>query len=299
MSFILKNERLLLEIATPGIDYTRTRFDRNGMVFKITLENAYQFAGHHPVNCISGPVNEFGLHTPIGYKECLPGDWFSKIGVGLLKKIDSVPYDKFNDYQVRPYQTEIIEEPHAIHFRSDSGYWKGWSFAYEKSVLLLDNHIIFQYKLENHGAKVINTEEYNHNFFCLNGAKPEKGFSLDLHFPFSTVNEESETANYNGKLSKSRWRNFLIQSYNGLRYSCPASESFMFRNITESREVNPSWTLRDLQSGLSVTEKVDFHTSFINLWGNPDFICPELFYSINLKPGEKCHWAREYIFSRV
>lgn len=46
-----------------------------------------------------GLYNEFGIENALGFEETEIGDWFHKIGVGLLKK-DSNTYSLNNEYEI-------------------------------------------------------------------------------------------------------------------------------------------------------------------------------------------------------
>ena len=48
-----------------------------------------------------GFYNEFGMNAAIGYDETREGDWFHKIGIGLLKK-DGGDYLFSRTYEIQP-----------------------------------------------------------------------------------------------------------------------------------------------------------------------------------------------------
>ncbi|MHB8061393.1 MAG: hypothetical protein ACYDG2_01980 [Ruminiclostridium sp.] len=95
---ILKNERLEVEITNPGALYSGSRFDWNGFIVQVTLDDAHTFCVSESLEPDKGSggrgfCGEFGIEEALGYKETSVEDYFPKIGVGLLKKTDLQPYN--------------------------------------------------------------------------------------------------------------------------------------------------------------------------------------------------------------
>ena len=91
MSHTLKNKNLEIHIDLPNENYKFSRFDWTGKITKISFQNilistkekldfdSENFFG-------KGFYNEFGIDNALGFEEAKIGEWFHKIGIGLLKK---------------------------------------------------------------------------------------------------------------------------------------------------------------------------------------------------------------------
>ena len=89
MPVVLKNSKLDLHIDLPGEGYTAPRFDQTGKIsslsFKgILLTTSELPQGNDPITNGRGYYNEFDIDEPSGFQEAQVGEWFHKIGVGLL-----------------------------------------------------------------------------------------------------------------------------------------------------------------------------------------------------------------------
>ncbi len=83
-------------------------------------------------------------------------------------------------------------------------------------------------------------------------------------------------------------------SFNGL-----LDDQFFFSNLTGNKNVDASWELLNIKSQLKISETGSFKTNKINLWGWKHVICPELFHSISIAPGESAEWSRTYNFHEI
>ena len=149
---------------------------------------------------------------------------------------------------------------------------------------LTDDGFVINYKLENTGIKTIETDEYNHNFLSLDNGlinfnyKLEVPFLLDPLLFDEAVNEEQK----------------VIINKNHIGFSGSPKEQFFFSNLTGSKTLKAGWKLINSNKKLSITELVDFKSNKVNLWGWKHVISPEIFFKINLKPGDSVKWSRSY-----
>ena len=91
MPHILKNRNVEIFIDLPKENYSFSRFDWTGKIVKVSFQDI-------PVSTVErtndenehifgkGFYNEFGIDSALGFDDVEIGDWFHKIGVGLLKK---------------------------------------------------------------------------------------------------------------------------------------------------------------------------------------------------------------------
>jgi hypothetical protein len=71
-------------------------------------------------------------------------------------------------------------------------------------------------------------------------------------------------------------------------------EQFFFSNLSGGDQVQAGWELINTKSRIAIRETADFQTDRVNLWGWKHVISPELFFKIDLKPGESVQWKRQY-----
>ena len=97
----LKNEQLRVVLYLPDAEagfYRGVRFDWSGIIERVEYAG-HRFYGlwrtpHDPAgnDYISGPAEEFGMDNPMGFAEAKEGEYFVKIGVGLLRKNEREKY---------------------------------------------------------------------------------------------------------------------------------------------------------------------------------------------------------------
>ncbi len=131
MTQILKNKNLEIHIDGPLENYKGSRFDWTGKIVKVKFQNM-ELSGVESPDCENehylgkGFYNEFGIDYALGFEEAPIGGWFHKIGVGLLKKEDSL-YHISKTYAVKPAEFKIdIRSKFAfntLYFRNYKWLW--------------------------------------------------------------------------------------------------------------------------------------------------------------------------------
>ncbi len=288
MAYILKSKNLEIYIDAPFENYKLSRFDWTGKITKVKFQNI-QVSSVETTDCKNehilgkGFYNEFGINSALGFNETKIGDWFHKIGIGLLKKEDSLY--KFNkNYKIKPADFKITKELNKVIFSCKSASINGYSYVLKKEIEVLDSGFNINYFLQNTGEKDIITTEYVHNFTSIN--KEEIGSNYVLKFPFQikpalfeeTVNPEKKVVI---KLKK-------------IKFNGSPKEQFFFSNLNGNEPVTAQWELINLKNNIGISETSNFKTTNVNLWGWQHVICPELFYNIHLKPGKSTEWSRNY-----
>src|SRR5579884_1094150 len=88
-------------------DTIATRFDWSGVIARLEYKHHNYFGVWFPKyeptlhDAITGPVDEFRSQDGgLGYAEAQPGDFFVKIGVGVLRKLDNEPYQFARNYPI-------------------------------------------------------------------------------------------------------------------------------------------------------------------------------------------------------
>ena len=288
MTHILQNENLKIHIDLPLKNYNFSRFDWTGKIRSVKFKNIY-VSGVEKLNNINdniygkGFYNEFGIDIPVGYDEIKEGEWFHKIGVGILKKKGEI-YDFMRNYEMKPAEFNVKVEPNKIIIDCKSHIINGYSYVLKKEIELFERSFVINYKLHNTGEKIITTNEYNHNFLAIN--KDLIGSHYILKFPFkikpelfgATVNPEEKV-----KIGQ-----------NEITFNNTPKEQFFFSNLSGNENVDASWELINTKSKIGISETTSFKTTKVNLWGWKHVISPELFFDINIKPNQTIEWSRTY-----
>lgn len=288
MPYILRNKLLELHVDFPSENYTGSRFDWSGKISSVKFQHI-PITGVEQTNlaegkhCGKGFYNEFGIDSPLGFDTTKIGDWFHKIGVGLLKK-DSTIYDFQKNYEVHPAEFNVIKRKTQVTSTCIAKVYNGYGYILNKEIELFKSGFTIRYQLKNTGEKTIKTNEYNHNFLAVD--KSLIGIDYHLKFPFPLQpNLFGETVNPEKK---------AILGEDDLTFIGTPKEQFFFSNLSGGNIVNAQWELLNLKSNIGIRETGSFSTDSINLWGWTHVISPELFHSISLQPGATTEWTRAY-----
>lgn len=288
MPHTLKNKNLEIRIDLPFENYDNTRFDQTGkivdVIFKGTEFSITERADDSdPNNFGRGFYNEFGLEITVDFHEVEIGDWFHKIGVGLLKK-EGEDYSHMKRYEIRPANFEVKPEVDSIRMTCTSEESNGHSYTLHKEILLNGEGFQIHYELENTGNKEIITGEYVHNFMAIDHDLIGKNYKLKL--PFELVQKNfSEAVNHENKVLINK-EDFTFES--------PVQEPFFFSYLNGSKTVQATWELINHKKKLGIRETGNFLTEKVNLWGWTHVVSPELFFKIHLQPNESVKWNRKY-----
>ncbi|AWP26189.1 MULTISPECIES: hypothetical protein [Paenibacillus] len=291
MSHLLTNGQLALDIA--DIDsYQGTRFDRTGFITQVRLVGSghtfcvHEYAeGFNPAGG-SGLCNEFGLHDGMGYSETRVGEWFPKLGVGLLKRVNEDGYNFQYTYPLEPFDVDITADDLNITYVVHARNTKGYAARLVKKISIQGTSLTMDYELCNEGSRRIDTEEYIHNFIGINDQDSGPEYKLRLPVPVRFTEVESDytsgllsvqgcEVNWNAKPSKPFYGK--LEGFNGSDHSY-------------------SWELTHKASRAGVRESSDFPVAYMALWGTGHVISPEVFIRLSLAPGEQKCWRRQFQF---
>lgn len=321
-SIKIRSNVLMVEIAQPGTVYSGTRFDWTGFITQVTLTTP---AGNQHTYCVPeslepgkgtggwGICNEFGNDKAIGYADAQPGEPFPKLGIGLLKRPELNQYNFFHPHEIIeefPIQLEATESQ--ATFIIPPLKCRGYAAKMTKTACVHENFLDIEYHLENVGDKIIDTNEYCHNFMGFD--KHKIGPEYQLHFPFIIELEDISAA----------YRPFLppvlrillptfLQDRLLKRMASPGNKivkvkgevftftttpqaPFYFRPLGFSKTDSYQWELSHLPSGIKLREYDDFTPSRVAVWGTTHVISAEIFIDINLPPGQEKTWRRRYEF---
>ena len=290
MSYVLKNSNLEVLIDAPLENYRNPRFDWTGKIVSIKFKKI-------PVTTIEnktvdndlfygkGLYNEFGIDSALGFNEAKTGDWFHKIGIGLLKK-DHNQYKFDNQYKIKPATFRVSKKSNVILIRCTSDQINGYSYVLTKQIELLDCKLKINYSLLNTGEKKIVTDEYTHNFIAMNDASAATNNLLKFPFQLKPLLFE-ENVNPENK---------VVLGVDHIAFKSTPKEQFYFSNLSGSESIEASWELINHKTCIGLKETGNFKTNKINLWGWEHVISPELFVRIDIAPQETQEWSRTYDF---
>ena len=293
MTYILKNKNLELKVDLPNENYQLSRFDWTGKITELKYKNRYLtthelLKNDNGTYCGQGFYNEFGIDTPLAYKETKVGDWFHKIGVGLLRKEEKqYAFDK--KYEIKPAEFETLVEDRKILFKCRSENYNGYSYILEKKIKLLESGFQINYHLENTGEKTISTNEYNHNFISID--RTLIGRDYRLKFPFKIMPDQ-----FGEYVDPEQIVDIGIQD---IKFKKNPQEQFFFSNLSGGEMVDAKWILENIKSKIGISETGNFQTNSVNLWGWGHVISPELFINLIVEAGQFKKWSRNYAVYEV
>ena len=288
MAHTIKNKNVELRLDLPLENYCAARFDWTAKITTVKYQGALvtgeEIVGAKPTASTGkGFYNEFGIDSALGYDEAEKGDWFHKIGVGLLKKTDE-QYLFNREYEIQACAFDIKTDSNGIQIECSSSEYNGFSYVLNKQISLLNNGFIINYRLINNGQKAIITDEYNHNFLQLAQDLIGENYSLKFPFPLSPDHVDE----YLNPDEVVQWLETSLSFAN-----TPKSD-FFFSNLTGGNAVQATWELINHKHGIGIREVGGFQTDKVNLWGREHVISPELFFKISLQSGEAVSWSRRY-----
>jgi len=315
-SIVIWSNRLRVEIAAPGSVYSGSRFDWSGFITQVTLDDAHTFC--MPESLVAGEgtggiglCNEFGNDLPVGYADASPGEKFSKLGIGTLRR-DEGPYQFFRPYPIvdqYPIQVQIAENQ--ATFILEPVLTNGYGARLTKTVSVVGQTLKIAYHLSNVGEKPILTNEYCHNFVGID--KHTVGPDYRLRFAFKPVIEETWQQfrglgpkwmrilprGFTDRMLKRRFdqmQSILQFTGSDLVLSQVPTSPFYARLLGFERTDHPQWELVHRPSGLGMREYVDFTPVRIAIWGVSHVISAEVFVGIDLEPDQAMQWSRRYEF---
>jgi hypothetical protein len=203
----LTNGRITAKVTPPDLErgfFRGTRFDQAGVVTSLklggkefygpwfsrtapeVLDYTYTADGlvAGPDSAATGPVEEF---AQLGFDDAKPGGTFVKIGVGVLRRPDDRPYDKYWHYEIADWgQRGLRHTTNSVTFtqRVANGP-SGYAYDYEKTLRLVPGttQLVIEHALKNTGAKTISSNVYNHNFLRLTPGND----GIRVTFPFKVT----------------------------------------------------------------------------------------------------------------
>jgi len=289
-STAISNNEVQMKVYLPDAEkglYRATRFDWSGVIGSV------QYKGHEYFGYwkdtqdpqfhedLTGPVEGF-IEPGLGYADAEPGGKFIRIGVGVLEKEDEQKYNMRKTYKILDHGKWKIDQgedwlafTHEI--KSDIGY----AYIYKKTIRLKSNGFIIEHKLQNTGEKAIETDQFNHNFFMIDGE--QSGTAFKISFPYAVSTEDD-------------MKGYMEIKDKTLFFTNELGDDFVFLNLkgysqeTKDHQV----TVHNSKSGAGVTFTVDKPIYRMAFWACETTLSPENFIWISVAPGGEEEWTSDY-----
>ncbi len=274
--------------------YRGSRFDWAGLIGCVSYRGHTYFGEWFPHydpllnDAVTGPVEEFRAPaSELGYDDASVNGRFLKIGVGVLRKIDSAPYSFGAAYPIVDggQRTTRVSKRSATFtqiLETDFGY----AYRYQKTVVLSRNgaELTLRHTLRNLGTKAIDTDVYDHDFFMLDDQPTGPGMVVRLGFPptpnkpfASTATITSNQIVFNQLLTRSNSPQGYLTGY--------TSKPGEYDIVVEDRKTH-----------IGVEQTSTSPLSKFYFWSTPKTICPEAYLHIYVLPGQTQTWEIKYRF---
>jgi hypothetical protein len=272
--------------------YRGTRFDWAGIIHSLVYKGHEYVTEWNPRpydpkldDAVTGPAEEF--RTSVGYAEAVPGGTFVRMGIGAVRKPDEKAYRYASTYDlVDPGKRIIRKSKDGIVFTHVLNGPSGYAYVYTKTVRLVKGkpELRLEHSLKNTGTKVIDTNNYNHNFFTWGGLATGPDFSIQ--FPFDArvprpLLPAAEVKDRRFTYLKTLTGDDVVQTtFEGLSKS-PADYDFKLENR---------------KAGLGVHVKGDQPIIRLYFWSVPTIASLEPYLQVHVEPGAEMKWNLDYEF---
>ena len=284
---------LMLPDAQNG-SYRGTRFDWSGIISSLRV-NGHEYFGrwyeHHDPkihDAITGPVEEFRTNDKgLGYDEAKVGGTFVRIGVGTVRKPEEKEYRPYDTYEiVDPGKWTLSRHKDRIEFTQRLTSDLGYAYVYRKTVRLIKGkpELLLEHSLKNTGTRVIDTTQYNHNFFVID--HETVGPDVVVKFAFPPV----ATRGFNGRAEIVGREIRFPRELQG--------KDGVFSELTGSEKDIKDYDFRveNLKSGAGVHFTCDQPLEKVNFWAISTVASAEPYIHLNIAPGKEEHWTVRYDF---
>lgn len=274
--------------------YRGTRFDWSGVIDSLKFRGHEYFGqwfdNYNPLthDAITGPVNVFDTDGGgLGYTTAEAGGSFVRIGVGLLRKPDDSPYKGTFTYPIiNPGNWTIVKEANWIEFTQHLPDEGGFGYIYQKRITLSKTtpEMLISYSLTNVGRNPINTTQFNHNFFVMDGQTSGPG--IVARFPFEPRPQQpvNEAIQIRGN------EIHFVKSLAGQQRVYEVLDGY------QSKASDYDISIENQVTGSGVRITSDLPLSRLIYWSRPKVVGPEPYVALHVAPGETTHWQLRYSF---
>ncbi|HYQ57771.1 MAG TPA: hypothetical protein VEP89_10535 [Draconibacterium sp.] len=237
-----------------------------------------------------GPAEEFLANNMAhGFDEAKPGELFLKIGVGLLRKPDEEPYDRYRDYEIVDggiWTTEINRDK-VIFKQTLVNTGTGYGYIYTKIIRLLPVKPIMkiEHQLQNTGTRSLSGSVYDHNFFVTKNHHTGPDYRIIL--PYSIQSSRPPSS----ELATIKDNQLLILK----KLDTEDMVALPIEGFDESAE-DYKFSVENTRTGTGYSVQGDRPLSRIWLWAIYTNISMEAFINLEAEPGNMESWSYEYTY---
>lgn len=287
----ISNNEVELKVYLPHTEdglYRATRFDWSGVIGSVQYRGHEYFGywkeTHNPLfhEDLTGPVEGF-IKPGLGYADAEPGGNFIRIGVGVIEKADEEEYNWRKTYKILDHGKWTIEQGDEwISFTHEIDSDIGYGYIYNKTIRLKNDGFTIEHKLQNTGVKAIETDQFNHNFFMIDGEQSGTPFHISFPYPITTNDD---------------LKGFLEIEDNEINFIKDLVDDnnvFLELNGYSGEVADHQVTVVNRKSGAGVTFTVDKPLYRMVFWACKTTLSPENFIWISVEPGDDEEWISEY-----
>lgn len=269
--------------------YRAARFDWSGVIPNLNFKGhtffGQWFETYDPYvhESIVGPVEAF---DPLGYEDSGVGETFTKVGVGLVEKIDTAAYHFGKPYPIINHGQWDVEtrddQVRFVHVLDVGDY----PYSYEKVVRLDGNKMIIEHVLTNMGSNTIDSHVFNHNFFVIDQQTIGPGYIIRV--PYEITYQTNRLGEF-AELDSNQVR-FLKALGDRDRVSLRSIGGY--RPLAEDYDI----VVENHITGVGVRITCDQPISKFDFWAANKTLCPEPFIHVEVEPADSFLWTITYEF---
>jgi hypothetical protein len=274
--------------------YRATRFDWSGIIYSLQHQGHEYFgqwvAKPDPLlhESITGPAESFDTNgAGLGYAEAKPGGTFIRLGVGVVEKPEEASYGPFRTYKVLNSGTwKIKKGKDWIEFSQTLRDQSGFAYVYAKRISLIRGKpdLVISHRLKNTGSRIIETTQYNHNFFMIDHLPSGPGITVRFPFELRVVRD------FRGFLEARGHELVFLKGFQGQQSAQSLLEGF------GPTAKDYRFEIESLNAGAGVRVTGDRPIVKLNFWTRKETVCPEPYVEMRIPPGKTEKWNLRYEF---
>jgi len=274
--------------------YRGTRFDWSGVISSLQFSGHEYFGRwyerHDPKlhDAITGPVEAFQTNDKgLGYDEAKAGGTFVRIGIGTLRKPEEKDYRPYDTYEiVDSGKWTTRKHKNRIEFTQRLKSDQGYAYVYRKTVRLVKGkpQLLLEHSLKNTGSKVIETNQYNHNFFVIDHEVVGPDVVVKFVFtPHPTRGFKDRAEVHGQEIVFPR----DLEGKNGV---------FSELEGTGTQVKDYDFRIENLKTGAGVRFTSDQPLQQVNFWAIRTVAVAEPYIQLKIEPGKESRWTIRYDF---
>ena len=237
-----------------------------------------------------GPAEEFlTKNIALGFDEVKAGGTFLKIGVGVLRRPDDKPYDRYRAYEIvdgGKWTTKVSQDK-VVFTQKLSNNESGYGYVYTKTIRLLSGKPVMriEHKLDNTGTRPLVSSVYDHNFFVTHNHYTGPDYIITAPYPMKSrllvspdlSRIEGNKLMFKKPLATEEMVALMIEGFG------PTAKDYFFR-------------VENIKTGTGYSVQGDRPLDSILLWAIFTNISMESFINLHADPGKHEQWAYEYLY---